>query len=80
MWVVYILKSEAKEKYYIGCSNDLYRRIHEHNSGHTSSIKAYIPYKLIHKEEYNNRSLAYKREKEIKSYKGGRAFKKLIKE
>lgn len=80
MWVVYILKSKISNKYYIGCTNNLFRRIHEHNSGGTFSIKAYITYKLVYKEEYDNRSIAYKREKEIKNYKGGNAFKKLIKE
>lgn len=80
MWTVYILKSTVKERYYIGCSNNLLKRIHQHNSGQTLSTKAYIPYILIYKEEYTDQKVAYDREKEIKSYKGGRAFKKLIKE
>lgn len=80
MWIVYVLKSKVANKYYIGCTNNLFRRIHEHNSGETSSNKAYVPYELVYKEEYQDRTLAYKREKEIKNYKGGNAFKKLIKE
>ena len=80
MWFVYILKSKIKEKYYVGCTNNLRKRIYQHNTGQTLSVKAYLPYELVYKEEYREQSVAYKREKEIKSYKGGRAFKKLIKE
>ncbi len=34
---------------------------------------------LVHKEAYITKAKATKREKEIKSYKGGQAFKKLFK-
>ena len=33
MWYVYILESEKDDKHYIGSSNDLKRRIEEHNKG-----------------------------------------------
>lgn len=78
MWTVYILKSIPKSKYYIGCTNNIDRRISEHNNGQTSSNKAYIPYGLIYTEMYKTQQEAYAREKQIKRYKGGRAFKKLI--
>ncbi|MBI2074794.1 MAG: hypothetical protein HYT83_03090 [Candidatus Levybacteria bacterium] len=35
-------------------------------------------WRLIHKEEYSSLAEARRREKQIKSYKGGNAFKKLI--
>ncbi len=78
MWFVYILQSEKNRKYYIGCSNDLGRRLQEHNLGQNESTKNNIPYKIVHVEEYANQQEAYGREKQIKSYKGGEAFKKLI--
>ncbi|MFW6249215.1 MAG: GIY-YIG nuclease family protein [Bacteroidota bacterium] len=31
-FIVYILYSKSKDKYYIGQTNDLERRFHEHNS------------------------------------------------
>jgi len=38
-----------------------------------------LPLRLIYQEEYSTRVEAAKREKTIKSYKGGNAFKRLIK-
>ena len=78
MWFVYILQSKTNKKYYIGCSNNPERRLEEHNSGYTKSIKNNIPYEIIYLEKYTNQQEAYKREKQIKSYKGGNAFKNLI--
>ena len=66
MWFVYILKSKIKDRYYIGCSNNLERRLREHNKGDTLSIKAFIPYEIIYKETYANQVDAYIREKDIK--------------
>ena len=78
MWFVYILQSQKNNRYYIGCSNNLERRLEEHNKGYNKSTKNNIPYKIIYVEDYSNQQVAYKREKQIKSYKGGEAFKKLI--
>ncbi len=38
-----------------------------------------MPWELIYIEKFNNKIEAVKREKQIKSYKGGEAFKRLIK-
>ena len=65
-------------KYYTGHTENLKQRIKEHNSGKTKSIKYYIPFQLIYSEQYNSKQEAYKRERQIKKYKGGEAFKKLI--
>ena len=80
MYQVYILKSEIKEKYYIGHSHDITLRLERHNHGHVRSTKAYCPWKIIYSESFESKQEAYKRELQIKSYKGGEAFKKLIKE
>jgi len=78
MYTVYILKSLIKERYYIGCTVDLDRRLKEHNTGMTRSTKAYKPWEIIHEEYIPSSSEAFKREKEIKSYKGNSKFKQLI--
>ena len=75
---VYILQSVKDQRYYIGCTNDLDRRIKEHNFGQTKSTRHRRPFVLVYKEESLNRITAYHRELEIKSYKGGNEFKKLI--
>ena len=79
MYCVYILKSLKSKRYYIGHTGNLQRRLTEHNSGKTKSTKGYVPWIIVHTEIYKTKSEAYKREKEIKSYKSGIKFKKLIK-
>lgn len=78
MFSVYILKSIQNNRYYIGCTNNVSRRIEEHNSGYGKYTKRYAPWKLVYEEIFSEQGKAYAREKEIKSYKGGNAFKKLI--
>lgn len=46
MWYVYILKSEADGKLYIGSTNDLKRRMSQHNSGRVAATKPRLPLKL----------------------------------
>lgn len=78
MFIVYILKSLKNGHYYIGQTNNLANRIRRHNSGLVKSTKNGIPWEVIYTEEYTTRSVAYKRELEIKAYKGGIKFKKLL--
>ena len=79
MFTVYVLKSENKGRYYVGFSADLEKRLQEHNAGKVRSTKAYKPWFIVYKEKFLNKILARKRELEIKSFKSGNAFKKLIK-
>ena len=75
---VYILQSLKDGKYYIGETTDVEQRLIFHNAGHQRSTKHRIPFKLILVEQLINRSEALKREKQIKSWKNGNAFKMLI--
>lgn len=78
MYSVYVLQSEKDGGFYIGCSSDIENRIACHNSGKTVSLKHRRPLKLVYTETYTSAKEAFEREKAIKSYKGGIAFKKLI--
>ena len=78
MYQVYILKSLKDYGFYIGCTKNVQKRIIEHNKGRTPSLKNRRPLVIVYVEECDNVKDAYKREKEIKSYKGGNEFKKLI--
>ncbi len=78
MYKVYILKSKKNGRHYIGHTEDLKNRIIKHNSGSVKSTRSGIPWELLYNEEYKTRSEAYKRELEIKSYKGGIKFKRLL--
>ncbi len=75
---VYILQSLKDKKYYIGETEDVDARLLFHNAGRQRSTKNRIPFILILSEQFETRAEALKREKQIKSWKGGSAFKKLI--
>ncbi|PIR73850.1 MAG: endonuclease [Candidatus Moranbacteria bacterium CG10_big_fil_rev_8_21_14_0_10_35_21] len=79
MYFVYIIKSEKSGKYYIGVTSNLIQRLRHHNSGANKSTKNRGPWLLVFQENFNDKKSAWLREKQIKSYNGGEAFKKLIK-
>ena len=79
MWYVHILKSERIERYYTGHTENLERRLKEHNGGKTRSLKAYLPVRIIYAEEFPTQREAFRRENQIKRYKGGEAFRRLVK-
>ena len=66
-WYVYILRSTSfLNQIYIGSSNDLRRRIEEHNAGKSASTKRYMPWHLVYYEAYHREYLARLREKRLK--------------
>ncbi len=78
MYFTYILRNNNTGRHYVGSTNNLERRIKEHNRGQTKSTRAADGWELLFKEGYLTSKDAKKREREIKSYKGGNLFKKLI--
>ena len=78
MFTVYVLQNSFSKRYYVGSTNNIVRRIEEHNRGQTKSTKQKGKWTLIYKEEYSTALEANRRERQLKSYKGGNAFKKLI--
>lgn len=79
MYKVYILNSKKNKKYYIGHTNDIDDRMRRHNGGLVKSTKGGCPWEIVYTEDFDNKNDAYRREFKIKSYKGGEAFKNLIK-
>ena len=77
-YFVYILQSCKDNKYYIGVTADVEARLKFHNDGLQRSTKNRVPFMLIQFEPYETKEEALKREKQIKSWKGGEAFKKLL--
>ena len=78
MYYIYIIRSYSNGRYYIGHSKNLQRRLTQHNAGNVRSTKPYIPWEIVYTEPYTTKQEAYRREMQIKSYKGGRAFKELL--
>ena len=71
MFYVYVLVSETTGKRYVGQTNDLPRRVAEHNDPthnprkHTSRNAG--PWRLVHHERFPTRPEAMRREKWLKS-------------
>jgi len=70
MIFLYVIKSKVKKFRYIGITNNLTRRIRDHNSGKNKSTAPYIPFDLNFKEEYYSYEEARKRERFLKSGQG----------
>ena len=77
MYVVYILQN-LKHQYYTGYTGDLEKRLRKHNSGGSQFTRHKGPWRLVYKELFDTKQKAYKRERQVKSYKGGEAFKRLL--
>ena len=80
MYYVYILESLVDFSYYIGYTKNLDIRILQHNSGKSLYTKRKMPWKLVYREEYENRSEAIKREKFLKAQRNKNFYQRLIKE
>jgi putative endonuclease len=46
MWFVFVLRSRRDEDLYIGSTNDIQRRLAEHNSGMVESTRPRLPFDL----------------------------------
>jgi len=77
MYYVYILKSIKTGEFYKGITNDLERRLLEHNSGKNFSTKGKRPWKMIYYEECSDRIEARRKEKYFKSGFGRELLKNL---
>ena len=75
-WYVYIVQC-ADNTFYIGSTNDLEHRLATHNSGKGAKYtRGRLPVQMIYSEECESRSLAAKREAQLK--KLSRAEKELL--
>ena len=78
MFYFYAIKSEGRNYIYVGLTNNLERRIAEHNNGENRSTKAYKPFKLIFSEQHETREKARFGEKYLKSGVGKDFLNRLI--
>jgi len=80
MWYVYIIRNDTNKRFYVGVAKDIERRIKEHNRSKKRSVTHFGNYYLIYNEAFATFREARTRESQIKSYKSGNAFKKLLRE
>ncbi|HEY4486774.1 MAG TPA: GIY-YIG nuclease family protein [Candidatus Paceibacterota bacterium] len=66
MFYLYVLGSKKDKDLYIGSTNNLKKRLEEHNSGKVPATKPRIPFKLLYYESYFAEQDARKRESSLK--------------
>ena len=68
-YYVYIITNKSDKVIYVGVTNNLERRIHEHRSGLVDGFtKRYNVHKLVYFEETNDVNAALAREKQLKGW------------
>ena len=67
---VYVISSLVRNYLYVGMSENVDRRLGEHNAGKNRSAKAYRPFELVFREDFSDRVTARNREKYLKSGSG----------
>ncbi|GBE16986.1 GIY-YIG nuclease superfamily protein [bacterium BMS3Abin15] len=77
MYYVYAIKSKARNYIYVGITNNITRRIKEHNNKRESTTRSYAPFEILLTEECLSRIKARKREKYFKSGIGKEYLKSL---
>jgi len=75
---VYILKSAKNGRYYIGSTNDLERRLVEHNSGKIKSLRNIRPLIVVFKKQFKYIEEARKVEQRLKKFKNKNILDKII--
>ncbi len=80
MYYVYVLKSLKDGNLYTGVTANLRRRLREHNTGKTKSLRARRPLRLVFTEAYPSRRQALARERFFKTPAGGVLKQELVAE
>ncbi|KKU90649.1 MAG: Excinuclease ABC C subunit domain protein [Microgenomates group bacterium GW2011_GWA1_48_10] len=75
---VYVLRSGEDGTNYVGCTNNLKRRLDEHSSGKSFSTRNKRPLQLIYSEIYLNQQDAFTREKFLKSGWGKNYIRRIL--
>ncbi len=77
-WFVYILRSLSCKFVYIGSTNDVRRRLSEHNDGRVQSTKAYRPLEIKAYVAVETEQHARRLEKYFKTGSGKAVLRKRI--
>ncbi|MBL0056113.1 MAG: GIY-YIG nuclease family protein [Chitinophagaceae bacterium] len=75
---VYIIYSFKLDKYYVGYTSELVKRMQDHKAGISSFTSKAAEWELKYQEEFTSRELAMKREREIKGKKSRKYIEWLI--
>ena len=74
---VYILKDE-KDRFYIGSTDDLERRLYQHYKNHTQTTARMEKPKIVLSQEYPSLEIARKIERKLKNLKRKDYIEKIV--
>jgi putative endonuclease len=77
MFWVYAISSLRRNYVYVGITDDLQRRIQQHQLGYNRTTAPYAPFQLIYQEEFPTRMDARRKEKYLKTTAGRNFLKSL---
>jgi putative endonuclease len=78
MYYVYVLRSKQLDKLYKGLTNNLDRRLFEHNQGKVQTTKSLLPVELVYVQLCDTRIEARMLEKLLKSGWGREILNEII--
>ena len=77
-WYVYVLRSLKDKQFYIGSTNDVQRRLKQHQRGENVSTAKRLPVELLYFEAHTSKEDALRREKYLKSTKGRTMLRQIL--
>ncbi|OGX08864.1 MAG: hypothetical protein A2Z88_09965 [Omnitrophica WOR_2 bacterium GWA2_47_8] len=78
MFYTYILINLVKTKTYVGSTQNIEQRLKEHNRGKVTFTRKFLPYQILHVENFVTNKEARARERFYKTTSGRRRIKELI--
>ena len=77
-FTIYVLISSKIPRTYVGYTNNLEKRVEEHNKGKVQATKYFQPWKILYKEITPSEKEAKQRERYWKSGAGRRNLKRIL--
>lgn len=78
MVFLYAIKNNINTEIYVGISDNITRRIKEHNSGKNRYTKAFMPWEVFYQEVFSDYATARKREIYFKNASGKKFLKNIL--
>jgi len=78
MYYVYVLLNKETGRYYVGYTMNLRRRVNQHLNSEVKSTKSNLNYELVYYSAFEDRDLAVKFERYLKSGSGVAFMKKRL--
>ncbi len=72
MFIVYAIKSVINGRIYVGQTDNIERRLKQHNDGHCISTRSDLPWRVCDIEKFETRSEARWCERQLKRSRGRR--------